>query len=55
MSNTVIVYANSSIQREKWAVFKNEEMYSVCADSLDTLAKKYRMKITTSEEEKEDD
>tara|TARA_Y100001970_G_scaffold282139_1_gene394380 strand:- start:480 stop:647 length:168 start_codon:yes stop_codon:yes gene_type:complete len=55
MSDMVIVYAHSSLHREKWAVFKNEEMYSVCADSLDTLAKKYRMKITTSEEEKEDE
>ena len=51
----VIVYATSSIHREKWAVFESEEIYSACADSLDTLAKQFRMEITTSEEETEDE
>ena len=51
----VIVYATTSIHREKWAVFESEEIYSACADSLDTLAKQSRMEITTSEEEKENE
>ena len=51
----VIVYATSSIHREKWAVFENDEIYSACADSLDTLAKQFRMEITTSEMEKENE
>ena len=49
----VIVYATTSIHREKWAVFDSEEVYSACADSLDTLAKQSRMEITTSEVEKD--
>ena len=49
----VIVYATTSIHREKWAVFDNEEMYSACADTLDILAKQSGMEITTSEVEKD--
>ena len=51
----VIVYETSSIHREKWAVFDSVEVYSACADSLDTLAKQSRMEITTSEVEREDE
>ena len=53
--NMIIVYATTSIHREKWAVFESEEIYSACANSLDTLAKQFRMEITTSEVETEDD
>jgi hypothetical protein len=50
-NEVVVVYATSSIHREKWATFESEELYLACADALDALANTFRMEITTSVEE----
>jgi len=49
----IVVYATTSIHSEEWAVFDSEEVYSACADALDTLAKQSRMDILTCEVEKD--